>query len=58
LRPMRRLRLQGRPTSMYTRTLTPGGEIRGQLVPIPAAFYLFASGLIGLVGSAGKWKMR
>jgi hypothetical protein len=43
---------------MYTRTLTPGGEIRGQLVPIPAAFYLFASGLIGLVGSAGKWKMR
>lgn len=32
--------------------LYPGGEIRGQVevVPIPAAIWLFGSGLIGLIG--------
>jgi len=36
-----------------------GGEIRGQLtaVPIPAAVYLFATGLIGLI-AAGRRKTR
>lgn len=31
-----------------------GGEIRGQIVPIPAAFWLFGSGLLGLVGMARR----
>jgi hypothetical protein len=39
----------------------PPGEIRGQLtvaavVPVPAAFYLFTSGLLGLVGLS--WRRR
>jgi len=36
----------------------PGGEIRGQIqvVPIPAAFWLFGSGLLGLVGIARRKK--
>ena len=34
----------------------PGGEIRGQVnvVPIPAAVWLFSSGLIGLIGFARR----
>lgn len=34
----------------------PGGEIRGQIsaVPVPAAVWLFASGLIGLISLARK----
>lgn len=34
----------------------PGGEIRGQVqvVPIPAAVWLFGSGLLGLIGIARK----
>ena len=34
----------------------PGGEIRGQInvVPIPAALWLFGSGLIGLIGVARR----
>lgn len=34
----------------------PGGEIRGQVnvVPIPAAVWLFGSGLIGLIGFARR----
>ena len=39
----------------------PGGEMRGQLVvnpvPIPAAVWLFGSGLIGLIGIAGRKKV-
>ena len=36
----------------------PGGEIRGQVqvVPIPAAVWLFGSGLLGLVGIARRKK--
>lgn len=36
----------------------PGGEIRGQLqvVPIPAAVWLFGSGLLGLIGIARRKK--
>lgn len=36
----------------------PGGEIRGQVavVPIPAAMWLFGSGLLGLVGIARRKK--
>lgn len=36
----------------------PSGEIRGQIevVPIPAAAWLFASGLIGLIGTARRKK--
>ena len=36
----------------------PGGEIRGQVsaVPIPAAAWLFVSGLLGLVGMARRKK--
>jgi len=39
-------------------TLFPGGEIRGQVqvVPIPAAVWLFSSGLLGLVGMARRKK--
>jgi len=37
-------------------TVNPGGEIRGQVevVPIPAAVWLFASGLLGLIGIARR----
>lgn len=37
-------------------TFAPGGEIRGQVqvVPVPAAALLFASGLIGLAGLARR----
>ncbi|WP_424206737.1 VPLPA-CTERM sorting domain-containing protein [Sulfuricaulis sp.] len=40
-------------TSMFT-----GGEIRGFLapVPIPAAAWLFGSGLLGLIGVAQRKK--
>ena len=36
----------------------PGGEIRGQVstIPIPAAVWLFGSGLLGLVGMARRKK--
>lgn len=36
----------------------PGGEIRGQVstIPIPAAMWLFGSGLLGLVGIARRKK--
>ena len=36
----------------------PGGEIRGQVnvVPVPAAVWLFGSGLLGLVGVARRKK--
>lgn len=39
-------------------TLYPGGEIRGFLapVPVPAAVWLFGSGLLGLVGVARNKK--
>jgi hypothetical protein len=39
-------------------TAFPGGEIRGQVnvVPIPAAVWLFGSGLIGLIGIARRKK--
>jgi hypothetical protein len=37
-------------------TLFPSGEIRGQVnvVPVPAAVWLFGSGLIGLIGLARR----
>ena len=34
----------------------PGGEIRGQVVPIPAAVWLFGSGLVGLIVIARRKK--
>lgn len=39
-------------------TVDPGGEIRGQVqvVPVPAAVWLFGSGLLGLVGMAKRKK--
>ena len=41
-------------------TVLPGGEIRGQVqvsaVPVPAAVWLFGSGLLGLVGIARRKK--
>ena len=38
--------------------LIPGGEIRGQVnaVPVPAAVWLFGSGLVGLIGIARRKK--
>jgi len=41
--------------NIHTSTF-PGGEIRGQVnvVPIPAAAWLFGSGLIGLIGVARR----
>ena len=40
--------------------VNPGGEIRGQLVvnpvPVPAAVWLFGSGLLGLIGIARRKK--
>jgi len=38
--------------------LNPGGEIRGQVqvVPVPAAAWLFGSGLLGLIGIARRKK--
>ena len=43
--------------NVHTSTF-PSGEIRGQIqvVPIPAAFWLFGSGLLGLVGIARRKK--
>jgi hypothetical protein len=37
-------------------TVDPGGEIRGQVevVPVPAAVWLFGSGLVGLIGIARR----
>ena len=39
--------------------LNPGGEIRGQLtaVPVPAAVWLFVSGIVGLIGIARRTRV-
>ena len=37
-------------------TAYPGGGIRGQVVPIPAAVWLFGSGLLGMIGIARRKK--